>query len=146
MRSAPSRSLTPNSGAMTTTLNGTVAIKMPASDELIHCSPIAMSENGMTSSATANAVTAALCANALCSAPRCHAIGTSTMAASVMRPHATHTGDRSCRASLMKKYGRPQIAHKAANVTQARHVIGAGRYHRNYAGPQSLKDRCRSPA
>ena len=52
---------------------------------------------------TANAVTAALCANAFCNAPRCHAIGTSTMAASVMRPHATHTGDKSCRASLMKK-------------------------------------------
>jgi hypothetical protein len=93
------------------------------SDELIHCSPIAISENGTTSSATANAVTARLWANARCSEPRRQAIGTSTMAASVMRPHATHTGDRSCRASLMKKYGRPQIAHKAANVAHARHVI-----------------------
>jgi len=102
-RDAPRRSLTPNSGAMRTTLNGTVAIRMPASDELIHCSPIAISENGTTSSATAKAVTAVLCANAFCSEPRCHAIGTSTMAASVMRPHATHTGDSSCRASLMKK-------------------------------------------
>ena len=103
IRSAPMRSLTPNSGAMRTTVSGTVAIRMPVSDELIHCSPIAISENGMTSSATANAVTAVLCANAFCREPRRHAIGTSTMAASVIRPHAMHTGDRSCKASLMKK-------------------------------------------
>ena len=61
-------------------MSGTVAIRMPASDELIHCSPIAISENGMTSSATANAVTAVLCANAFCREPRRHAIGTSTTA------------------------------------------------------------------
>ena len=103
IRSAPMRSLTPNSGAMRTTVSGTVAIRMPVSDELIHCSPIAISENGMTSSATANAVTAVLCANAFCREPRRHAIGTSTMAASAIRPHAMHTGDRSCKASLMKK-------------------------------------------
>jgi hypothetical protein len=103
MRSAPMRSFTPNSGAITTTLNGTVAIRMPVSDELIHCSPIAISENGTTSSATAKVETAIVCANARCKAPRRQAIGASTMAASVMRPHATHTGDRSCRASLMKK-------------------------------------------
>jgi hypothetical protein len=123
MRSAPIFSRTPNNGAMTTTLSGTVAMRIPVSDELSHCSPIAISENGTTSSATANAVTAHLCANARCSEPRRQAIGTSTMAASVMRPHATHTGERSCRASLMKKYGRPQIAHKAANVAHARHVM-----------------------
>jgi len=76
---------------------------MPVSDELIHCSPIAISENGTTSSATAKVETAILCWNARCRTPRRHAIGTSTMAASVIRPHATHTGDRSCRASLMKK-------------------------------------------
>jgi len=103
MRSALMRSFTPNSGAITTTLKGTVAIRMPVSDELIHCSPIAISENGTTSSATAKVETATLCANARCREPRRHAIGTSTMAASVMRPHATHTGGRSCRASLMKK-------------------------------------------
>ena len=59
-RRAPSGSWTPNERASNTTQSGTVAMSMPVTDELIHCSPQEMTANGIANSARANAQSAAV--------------------------------------------------------------------------------------
>jgi hypothetical protein len=110
----------PNIGASSNTVIGTVATRMPASEELIQLSPSAIIENGMTSSAMANAQTAPLCDNTGRSVPRAHATGTRTTAPSAMRAHATPAGEISSRAILIRKYGMPQITHNVMNVSSRR--------------------------
>src|SRR5947208_3130252 len=57
------------------------------------------------------------------SAPSRHAAGTRTTAAMATRPQATTPGEKSPTAILMNRYGMPQRAETAANVTHARAVI-----------------------
>ena len=73
-------------------MSGTVAINIPASDELTQRSPRAMRKNGPTSSAKANAQTAPLCRRSSASAPLFQATGNRTKAPSAIRAHATPIG------------------------------------------------------
>jgi len=85
--------LSPDAEALT--FSGTVAIKIPVTEELIQRSPNEIAENGMMNSATAKAHTAALCALKVRSAPRCQAIGSRISVPSATRPQATTNGDSS---------------------------------------------------
>src|SRR6185295_16172800 len=63
------------------------------------------------------------CFDRLRNEPRCHAIGNSTSEPKTKRPHATHTGDTSCTAVLMKKYGVPQMRPRATKAAHTRTVM-----------------------
>src|SRR5579862_8305982 len=76
----------------------------------------------MTNSTIAKATMGPTCAAADRRAPRRHAIGSNISAANVMRPQATTNGETSSTASLMKKYGTPQMIPSAANAVHDRHV------------------------
>ena len=119
MRRMPNCSCTPNERDSSTTHIGTVAMRMPVTEELIHCSPKEIAANGIANSARAKRKEPPRAREAEPSAPRFHAIGTRTAAASTTRHQAISNGGTSATASLMKKYGIPQITHKAANAVHA---------------------------
>ncbi len=73
----------------------------------------------MANSANANAQIAALCLLKPRSAPRRQAIGTRIAAAIATRLNAMSSGETSCTAILMKKYGSPQMMPSAAKAIQA---------------------------
>src|SRR5258708_6503649 len=121
MRHIPKRSCTPKNRWISAIDSGTMAMRMPVTEELIHRSPYEMTEKGMTNSANAKAKIAALCFPKDRKAPRRHAIGSKIRVPSVTRPKATTTGESSCTDSLIKKYGSPQmipIAPKAPHPPQ----------------------------
>src|SRR6267142_6178051 len=124
MRHNPKRSCTPKNRWISAIDSGTMAMRMPVTEELIHCSPYEMTEKGMTNSANANAKIAALCFPKDRKAPRRHAIGSRITVPSVTRPKATTTGESSCTDSLMKKYGSPQMMPSAAKAPQPRQLTG----------------------
>ncbi len=97
---------------------------MPVTEESIQRSPTEIAAKGIANSASANAQMAVLCSQRVRSAPRRQAIGNRISVASTMRPHATMNGETSCTASLMKKYGSPQMIPRAANAHHPRHVTG----------------------
>src|SRR5579863_5280029 len=137
MRQNPRRSCTPKNRCMSAIDRGTMAMSMPVTEELIQRSPTEISANGTTNSAIANAKIATLCPPRDFSAPRRHAIGTRTKAASVTRPKATVMGESSATASLMKKYGRPQMMLSAAKAPHARQLTST---------PSASLRRCRFSA
>src|SRR5262249_25599475 len=103
------------------------ATRIPAREELTHCSPSAMRYSGMTISQTAKARMAPLLAIAGRSAPRFQARGSITAAPSAARLQATQSGEKSSSASLTKKYGMPQTTHRARNTIHPRQLNGASR-------------------
>ena len=107
--------------------SGTVAMSIPATEELIQRSPTLMAVNGTAISITAKANTARLCCSSARKAPRRQAIGSRIAAPMVVRHQAIIAGSSSTSASLMKKYGRPQMMPSAANADQARQfkVVGS---------------------
>ena len=102
-RKLPRCSRTPNKRASSTTQSGTVAMRMPVTEELTHRSPSAIIEKGTTNSTTAKANSAALCRPSGRNAPRFHAIGSRTAVPSATRPQAITSGDSSGTASLTSK-------------------------------------------
>ena len=102
-RRAPNRSCTPKDRDSNTTHMGTVAMRMPVTEEPIHCSPIDIAAKGITNSANANATSAPVCPVSEASAPRRQAIGTRMSAASVTRLQAIISGGTSVTATLMRK-------------------------------------------
>src|SRR5271170_901312 len=102
--------------------SGTMAIRMPVTDELIQRSPREIAENGIANSTNANAQIAVLRLVKPRSAPRRQAIGTSIAAAIATRLNATSRGATSCTAILMKKYGKPQMMPSAAKAVHARQL------------------------
>jgi hypothetical protein len=122
MRHNPRRSCTPKNRWISAIDSGTMAMRIPVTEELIHRSPNEMTKKGMTNSANANAQIAALCLPSERKAPRRHAIGSRTNVASITRPKATTTGESSCTDSLIKKYGRPQMTPSAAKAPHPRQL------------------------
>src|SRR4030081_2133719 len=122
VRHNPKRSCTPKNRWINAIDSGTMAMRIPVTEELIHCSPNEMTEKGMMNSANANAQIAALCLPKERKAPRRHAIGNKINVPSATRPKATTTGDSSCTDNLMKKYGRPQMMPSAAKAPHARQL------------------------
>ncbi len=102
--------------------SGTIAIRMPVTEESIQRSPNEITEKGITNSAIANAQIAALCFPREWRAPRRHAIGSRIRLPSITRPKATTTGDSSCTDSLIKKYGSPQMTPSAAKAPHPRQL------------------------
>ena len=83
---------------------GTVAIRIPAIDELTHRSPSEMRMNGtMQPRRTTNTSMVRLCDPRPRSEPRFQATGSRAAAPNAIRAHATPTGGTSVSASLMKK-------------------------------------------
>src|ERR1700722_10247807 len=119
-RLTPNCSCTPNERDNSTTHIGTVAMRMPVTEELIHCSPSEMAAKGTTNSTSAKATSAPPWARNFGSAPRFHAIGTRIHAASPTQTKGATSGEISATASLMKKYGTPQMTLSAANAVQTR--------------------------
>jgi hypothetical protein len=91
-------------------------------EELIQRSPSEINVNGIANSTSPKAQIAALCLPSVRSAPRRQAIGINTSVASTTRLKARITGETSCPATLMKKYGSPQMIPKATKAAQPRHV------------------------
>ena len=102
-RQGPKRSCTPKKREINAMISGMVAVRMPAIEELIQRSAIAMAAKGTANSASANAQIERLCASSGRKAPRRQAIGSKMSVASTMRAHAISHGESSCTASLMKK-------------------------------------------
>src|SRR3954467_4520409 len=82
-----------------------------------------MRKNGTMISHAAEAAPPRQCSRRPRSAPILQAIGTSTTAPMATRPQATTPGEKSPTAILMNRYGMPQRALTAANVTHARAVM-----------------------
>src|ERR1039458_10290738 len=99
--------------------SGTMAMRMPVTDESIQRSPYEITEKGMTNSASAKAKVAALCLPKDTRAPRRHAMGSKMAAPKTTRPNATTTGDSSCTESLIKKYARRPTTSQPTKQTQA---------------------------
>src|SRR6202522_809017 len=123
MRHHPRRSWTPKNRWISAIDKGTIAMRMPVTEESIQRSPNEIAEKGMANSTNANATIAALYVPKDCSAPLRHAIGNRIEAPSVTRPKATTTGESSCTDTLMKKYGTPQMMPSAANAPHPRQLI-----------------------
>src|SRR5271169_2789471 len=102
--------------------SGTIAIKIPVTEELIQRSPNEIAENGTANSTNAKAQIAALWLRSGRSAPRRQAIGTRIAAAISTRLNASSSGATSWTAILTKKYGRPQMMPSAAKAIQARQL------------------------
>src|ERR1700730_17230377 len=107
MRHNPKRSCTPKNRWISAIDSGTMAMRIPVTEELIHRSPTEMTEKGMANSANAKAQIAALCLPKERNGPRRHAIGSKINVPSITRPNATTTGESSCTDNLIKKYGKP---------------------------------------
>src|ERR1700737_743463 len=122
MRPNPKRSCTPKNRWISAIDSGTMAMRIPVTEELIHCSPNEMAEKGMMNSANANAQIAALCLPKERKASRRNAIGSKINVPSATRPKATTTGASSCTDSLIKKYGRPPRGPSAAKAPHARQL------------------------
>src|SRR4051812_40988707 len=112
----------------TATISGIEAMRIAVSDEEMCCSPTEISVNGMTISVAVYAAIGAAWPRSPRSAPRRAASGSSSTAASATRDHATKAGGTSAStATLMKKYGTPQITELAANSAHARALTGSSR-------------------
>src|ERR1700688_501080 len=122
MPHSPKRSCTPKNRWISAIDSGTMAMRIPVTEELIQRSPYEITEKGITNSANANAQIAALCLPRERKAPRRHAIGSKINVPKPTRPKATTTGDSSCTDNLIKKYGRPQMMPSAAKAPHARHL------------------------
>src|SRR6202171_457306 len=122
MRHNPKCSCTPKNRWISAIDSGTMAMRIPVTDELIHRSPNEMTKKGITNSANANAQIAPLCLPKERKAPRRHAIGSKINVPRVTRPKATTTGESSCTDSLIKKYGRPQMMPSAAKAPHPRQL------------------------
>src|SRR4051812_37713680 len=115
-----SRSSGSTNSAISAVKIGAAATRMPASDELIDCSPALISRNGSATWMSASTTTSTQRAASPASAPRRHAIGARAAAASAVRRKTTACGERSRSPILMKRYEAPQSEARRSSEIQAR--------------------------
>ena len=113
---SPNFSCSPKNRWINAIDNGTIAIRIPATDELIQRSPSEIAEKGKTNSASEKAQIGPRCPPKERSAPPRQAMGSNIRVLSNTRLKAITAGDTSTNESLMKKYGNPQIKPSAANA------------------------------
>ena len=105
--------------ASTATISGTEAIRIAVSDEDTYCSPAAISGNGSVISITAYAAIHPQRPRSWRSTPARQASASSSAAPSATRTNDRNTGETpSSTATLMNRYGTPQISDMAANAAQ----------------------------
>src|SRR3954447_9854145 len=110
--------------ASSATISGAAAMMIAATDESTCCSPAAMSGNGTAISNSANATSHRPRPRRDGSVPARHASAGSTTAASTTRDHARNAGGTpSSTATLMNRYGTPQIVDIAKKPAHARALM-----------------------
>ena len=104
--------------------SGSEAIRIAASEDETCCSPSGISHQGSPHSAIENATSGRAFARSPSRYPSFQAIGSSSAAPIATRPHATSIGDAPpSSATLMNRYGTPQMTETEANRIQARRDI-----------------------
>src|SRR4051794_16304697 len=138
-RRPETRSLASNRSASTATISGAAAMMIAATEESTCCSPAAMSGNGTAISKTAKASSQRPRPRSDPSVPARWARNSSTAAPSTTRDQARKAGGTpSSTATLMNRYGTPQMVDIAKNPAHARALMGRG-YSRGRGGHL---DRC----
>src|SRR3954451_6507405 len=117
--------------ASSATISGAAAMMIAATDESTCCSPLAMSGNGTAISKSANATSHRHRRRSDTGVPARRASTSSTAAASTTRDQARNAGGTpSSTATLMNRYGTPQIVDIAKKPAHARTLM-----QRAYSGP-----------
>src|SRR3954465_14114294 len=110
--------------ASSATISGAAAMMIAATDESTCCSPLAMSGNGTAISKSANATSHRHRPRSEPSVPARRASASSTAAASTTRDQARNAGGTpSSTATLMNRYGTPQIVDIAKKPAHARTLM-----------------------
>ena len=103
--------------------SGTAAIKSAVSELEMRVSAEPRSTHGSAISIAANASTGRQCGRRTRSSRRAAAIGSRSSAAMPVRASTSIDGLTSSTATLISRYGTPQMTHIAANRIQPRAVI-----------------------
>src|SRR4051794_486919 len=134
-RRPETRSEASKRSASRATMSGAAAMMIAATDESTCCSPNAMSGNGTAISNSANATSHRPRPRSDGSVPARHASASSTTAASTTRHQARNAGGTpSSTATLMNRYGTPQIVDIAKKPAHARALM-----RREYSGGDRLR-------
>src|SRR3954447_18643936 len=122
-RTGESRSSSPASRAVSAATNGTPATSNPVSEDDSSVSAQDSSSQGMVISSTVNTSSARQCRrSASPSRPRAIVHGSSSAAPITQRRKTTTTGENSPTATLISRYGTPQISDIATNSAQPRRL------------------------
>src|SRR5829696_2998634 len=126
-RMPDARSAASNRIASSATTSGTVAMTMAATDEDTRCSPAASSGNGIAISTAANSASQRQRPRSVASRPACAASASRITAPSASRDQATNAGGTpSSTATLIRRYGMPQMTDMAAKAAHPRGLTGSG--------------------
>src|SRR3954468_9294297 len=126
-RRPDTRSDSSKRSASSATMSGAAAMMIAATEESTCCSPAAMSGKGTAISKIANATSHRPRPRTEPSVPARHASASRTTAASTTRDHARNAGGTpSSTATLMNRYGTPQIVDIAKKPAHARALMARG--------------------
>jgi len=122
----PIRSRAPVVRAISAPTSGTAAISNPVSELEMCCSATPRSIHGIAISMDANASTGTQCLRTGRSSLRAAAIGRRRSAAMPVRARTSVAGLRSLTATLIRRYGMPQITHMEAKSIHPRLLMTVG--------------------